>query len=132
MQQPLKLSSLAQHLKGACMSFLVSYLIASVVSSVVLGCILGRTQTDLGPPGMVPLLYVCSLCIQHCVCNIASAVFHTSSDAGRPFPKQAKLCFSSEGAEVVEASLAVEGSWDSAGGRLWLVGIQHPSCPGEG
>lgn len=42
-------------------------------------------------------------------CLIASVVFHTSSDAGLPFPKQAELCFSSEGAEVVEACLAMEG-----------------------
>lgn len=113
------------------MSFLASYLIASVVLSVGLGCILGRTQNDFGPPGMVALVYVCSLCMQHCVCNIASVVFHTSH-AGLPFPKQTRLCFSSEDDEVVEACLAMEGSWGCAGGRLWPVGMQHLSCPGEG
>lgn len=65
---------------------------------------------------------------------IASLVFHTNRDAGLPFSKQAKLCFSSEGAEE-EASLVMCGASmgreaGSEGGRLWQVGIQP--CPALG
>lgn len=65
---------------------------------------------------------------------IVSLVFHTSSDAGLPFSKQAKLCFSSEDAEVeaclVKCGPSMGRQPGSEGGRLWQVGIQH--CPALG
>lgn len=55
-----------------------------------------------GPAATRRGMYVIPGQLSHCIC--------CCSDAGLPCPKQAESCFSSEGAEVVEACLAMEGS----------------------
>lgn len=59
---------------------------------------------------------------------IVSVAFHTNSNAGLPFPKHAKLYFSSEGTEM-EAIWTWKGAEASVseGGMMWLVEAQYPS-----